>query len=80
MHACKTNAKLVAIRPNSQSPWLSLTHLLVRRLNSFGSPLNWMAASTLAGLSSLGLLSMLMTERRMVDGVCTGDQRSDAAS
>lgn len=38
------------------------------------------AASTLAGLSSFGLLSMLITDSRMVSGVCTGDHRSDADS
>lgn len=38
------------------------------------------AASTFAGLSSLGSASILMTEMRMVSTVCTGSQRSEAFS
>jgi len=38
------------------------------------------AASTFAGDSSFGELSMEITDRRMVSGVCTGDQRSAADS
>jgi hypothetical protein len=38
------------------------------------------AASTFAGDSSFGLESIDITERRMVSGVWTGDQRSEADS
>lgn len=62
------------------SPRLALTFALHRFLNSFVSSRHNRAASTLAGLSSFGLLSMLITLRRMVSGVCTGDQRSEADS
>ena len=72
------------LRPKNQlvqsSPKLSLTHLLTLLLNSFGSSLHIRPASTFAALSSFGLLSMLMTLRRMVSGVWTGDQRSAADS
>lgn len=59
---------------------VALTLALHRFLNSFVSSLHNRAASTLAGDSSFGLLSMLMTLMRIVSGVCTGDQRSEAAS
>lgn len=59
---------------------LSRTHFLTLFLNSFGSSRHNRPASTLAGLSSLGDESMEMTERRMVSGVWTGDQRSEADS
>lgn len=62
------------------SPKLSLTHFLTLFLNSFGSSLHSLAASTLAGLSSFGLDSIEITDRRIVSGVCTGLQRSDADS
>lgn len=66
-------------RPYS-SPRLSRTHLRTRFLNSLGSSRHRRAASTFAGLSSFGLDSMEITERRIVSGVCTGDQRSAADS
>jgi hypothetical protein len=59
---------------------LSLTHFLTLFLNSGVLSRHSAAASTFAGDSSFGLDSMLMTERRIVSGVCTGDQRSDADS
>jgi len=59
---------------------LSRTHFLTRFLNSAVFSRHSAAASTFAGDSSLGLLSIEMTERRMVSGVCTGDQRSAADS
>jgi hypothetical protein len=59
---------------------LSLTHFLTFFLNPAGSSLHCLAASTFAALSSFGLESMLITERRMVAGVWTGDQRSEADS
>ena len=39
-----------------------------------------LAASTLAGLSSLGSASMLMTEMRIFSTDWIGDQRSEACS
>ena len=51
------------------SPRLSRTHLLALLLNSFGSSLHNLAASTFAGLSSLGLDSIEMTDSRIVSGV-----------
>lgn len=65
---------------NQSSPKLDRTHLRQRLRNSLVSSRHSRAASTFAGLSSLGLLSMLMTERMMVSGVWTGDQRSAADS
>src|ERR1700712_4723687 len=62
--------------PDRHASRLSLTHLRVRLLNSLGSSLHCFAASIFAGLSSFGLLSMLLTESKMDEGVCTGDQRS----
>lgn len=62
------------------SPRLSRTHFLTRFLNAWGSSRHILAASTLAGLSSFGLLNMLITLRRIVSGVWTGDHRSDADS
>lgn len=59
---------------------LSLTHFLTLFLNAAGSSRHCLAASTFAALSSFGLLSMLMTLRRIVEGVCTGLQRSEALS
>lgn len=38
------------------------------------------AASTFAGLSSLGSASMLMTDMRIFSTLCMGDHRSDACS
>ncbi len=46
------------------------------RLNCLRSSLYILAASTLAGLSTLGSASMLITERRMLWTLCTGLQRS----
>ena len=66
--------------PSYSSPKLALTFARHRFRNSFVSSLHSLAASTFAGLSSFGLLSMLITLRRIVSGVCTGDQRSEAAS
>ena len=62
------------------SPKLALTFALHLFLNSFVSSLHSLAASTFAGLSSFGLLSMLITLKRMVSGVWTGDHRSLADS
>lgn len=62
------------------SPRLALTFALHLFLNSLVSSRHNLAASTLAGLSSLGLLSILMTLSRIVSGVWTGDQRSAADS
>lgn len=59
---------------------LSLTHFLTRFLNSGVLSRHNDAASTFAGDSSFGLESMDITESRMVSGVCTGDQRSEADS
>lgn len=59
---------------------LSLTHFRTRFLNSGVLSLHKLAASTFAGDSSFGLDNMEMTERRMVSGVWTGDQRSAADS
>jgi hypothetical protein len=59
---------------------LSLTHFRTRFLNSGVFSRHRLAASTFAGDSSLGLESIDMTERRMVSGVWTGDQRSAADS
>lgn len=66
--------------PSPPPSKLSLTHRRHLLLNPFKSVLNNLAASTFAGLSSLGLLSMLMTLSRIVSGVWTGDQRSEADS
>jgi hypothetical protein len=65
---------------NHSSPRLSLTFFLHLLRNSFGSSLHNLAASTFAGLSSLGLLSIEMTDSNMVSGDCTGDHRSDTDS
>lgn len=62
------------------SPKLALTLALHLFLNSFRSSLHILAASTFAGLSSLGLLNMLITLSSIVSGVWTGDQRSAADS
>lgn len=62
------------------SPTLSLTHLRTLFLNSFVSSLHNLAASMFAGLSSLGELSMDMTDRSIVSGVWTGLHRSLADS
>ena len=62
------------------SPRLALTLALHFFLNSFGSSLHILAASTFAGLSSFGLLSILMTLNNIVSGVWTGDHRSEADS
>ncbi len=62
------------------SPRLSLTFFLHLRLNSLGSSLHILAASTFAGLSSFGLLSMDITDNRIVSGDCTGDHLSDTDS
>lgn len=59
---------------------LSRTHFLTRFLNSGVFSRHSAAASTFAGDSSFGLESIEMTERRMVSGVWTGDQRSAADS
>ena len=59
---------------------LSLTHLLHRLLNSAKSSLQSFAASTLAGLSSLGEPNILITLSKIVSGVCTGLHLSDADS
>ena len=67
-------------RWDHSSPRLSLTHFLHRLLNSFGSSRHSLAASTFAGLSSLGELSMLITDNRIVSGLWTGDHRSEADS
>lgn len=71
-----TPATPTRTRVGYSSPKLSLTHLLALRLNSLGSSLHNLAASTFAGLSSFGLDSMEITDSRIVSGVCTGDQRS----
>jgi hypothetical protein len=62
------------------SPRLSLTFFLHLFRNSLGSSLHNLAASTFAGLSSLGLLNMDMTESSIDSGDCTGDHLSDADS
>lgn len=62
------------------SPKLALTFALHRFRNSFESSLHILAASTFAGLSSFGLLSMLITLSSIVSGVCTGDHLSEADS
>lgn len=66
--------------PVYSSPKLSLTHLLVLFLNSLVpfslSSLHSFAASIFAGLSSFGLCNKLITEIKIVSGVCTGLQRS----
>lgn len=49
--------------------WLSRTHFRTLFLNSFGSSRHSLPASTFAGLSSLGLLNMLITESKIVSGV-----------
>lgn len=59
---------------------LSRTHFLTRFLNSGVFSRHKAAASTFAGDSSFGLDSIEMTERRIVSGVWTGDQRSAADS
>jgi len=65
---------------SQQASKLSLTHFRTFFLNAAGSSRHCFAASKLAGLSSLGELSIEMTEMRMVSGVCTGSQRSAADS
>ena len=62
------------------SPRLALTFALHLFLNSLVSSLHSLAASTFAGLSSFGLLSMLITLKSIVSGVWTGDHRSLADS
>lgn len=57
-----------------------LTHLATLFLNPSLSSRHSFAASTLAGLSSLGLLSIEMIESMIVSTVCTGDHRSLAHS
>lgn len=76
------SAQTALLRDNHDhsSPKLSRTIFLHRRRNSFGSSLHILAASTFAGLSSLGEDSMEITLRRMVSGLCTGDHRSLADS
>lgn len=66
--------------PTYSSPRLALTFPLHFLLKPFSSSLHILAASTFAGLSSFGSLSMLITLRSIVSGVCTGDQRSEADS
>lgn len=70
--------------PSSHPPYsnskLSLTHFLTCFLNSAVFSLHSLAASGFAGLSSFGLLSIEMTDSKIVSGVCTGDQRSAADS
>ena len=62
------------------SPRLARTFALHLFRNSFGSSRHNLAASTFAGLSSFGLLSILMTLSSIVSGVCTGDHLSAADS
>jgi hypothetical protein len=62
------------------SPSDSLTFFLHLFRNSFGSSLHNRAASTFAGLSSFGLLSIEMTDSNIVSGDCTGDHLSDTDS
>jgi len=59
---------------------LSLTHFLTLFLKTCGSSLHCFAASTFAGLSSLGLLSIDITLISIVSGVCTGNHLSAALS
>lgn len=66
--------------PTYSSPRLALTFPRHFLLKPFSSSLHILAASTFAGLSSFGLLSMLITLSSIVSGVCTGDQRSEADS
>jgi hypothetical protein len=66
--------------PHHSPSTLSLTIFLHFLRKPFGSSRHSFAASTFAGLSSLGLLNMLMTDSRIVSGVCTGDHLSDADS
>jgi hypothetical protein len=68
------------VRERYSNSRLSRTHFRTRFLNSGRLSRHMDAASTLAGESKFGLESMDMTERRMVSGVCTGDQRSAADS
>lgn len=65
---------------SSQSPKLALTSLPTLLLNPRSSSLHILAASTLAGDSSLGLDNIEMTLSKIVSGVCTGDHRSEADS
>lgn len=73
LHPCQNNRYY-------SSPKLALTLALHRLRNSFGSSLHILAASTFAGLSSFGLLSILITLNSIVSGVWTGDHRSEADS
>ncbi len=63
-------------RCRHSSPKLARTFALHFLRKAFSSSLHILAASTFAGLSSLGLLSMEMTLSKMVSGVCTGDHLS----
>ena len=74
------SARMHASDQSQAFSWLSLTHFRTRFRNSFGSFLHSLPASMLAGLSSFGLLNMLITLSSIVSGVCTGDHRSEAIS
>ena len=78
-HSPKSTAQFRSTAHYS-SPKLSLTTLRHRLRNSLISSLHIFAASTFAGLSSFGLLNMLITDSRIVSGLCTGLQRSAALS
>ena len=95
-HCLHTSLAFVRPQPRCETSWamvgkaleqvvhissrLSLTCFLHLFLNSAGWSRHIRAASTFAGLSSFGLESMLMTEIKIVSGVCTGDHRSEADS
>jgi hypothetical protein len=71
---------LTRTRPRHTKSRLSLTHLRTLFLNSGGFSRHSLAASTFAGDSSFGLDSIEITERRILSGDRTGDQRSEADS
>lgn len=76
---CLVNSYTDTVRDfqmHHSSPSDSRTILWHFLLKALGSSRHIFAASTLAGLSSLGLLSMLMTDIKMVSGDCTGDHLS----
>ena len=64
----------------NQSPNMRFTPSFTRFSYSPLRSRHILAASTLAGLSSLGSASMLMTEMRIFSTDWMGDHRSDACS
>ena len=77
---CICIVKCTTLKFPHSSPKLSRTSFWHFLLNPFGSSRHIFAASTFAGLSSLGELSMLMTDNKIVSGLCTGVHLSAADS